>query len=334
MLRFTVFPHYTKDNNPYIRDMIAALNAHPDTRVVNPVSKHSVLSLLPPSHWGKVFIFNWFESIPDFKYGTAFSLIMLLYIRLLKLCGKKIVWVFHNKMPHEAGKLWLKRRLARRIARLSDLIVTHASEGLDTIREVYPYAAGKAHFLHHPTKNHLADAPSGDKKYDLLIWGSITPYKGIVEFLGWLRKQPGLNLRICICGGCSSEQLHHEIQQLVTDHVEFIPKRLTAEDIGRLTAQSHFVLSTYRPESILSSGVLMDSLSYGAKVIGPDVGSFKDYARLPELDVYTYQQFDEIPALVAAHRDEKVDTAAYARFLDENSWPHFVDTLMQLIRES
>ncbi|MBQ9201250.1 MAG: exopolysaccharide biosynthesis protein [Bacteroidales bacterium] len=354
MLRFTVFPNYTKDKNPYIRDMITALEAHPGTRVVNPVSRHSVLSILPPSRWGKVFIFNWFESVPDFKYGIPFSLLMLLQLRVLKLCGRKIVWVFHNKMPHETGKKWLKRLMARRIARLSNLIVTHASEGLETICELYPYAAHKAHFIHHPTKNHLKPEPpamgtraaevgegvsavmpqTSAKCYDLLIWGSITPYKGIVEFLGWLRNQAGFKPGICICGGCSSEQLQREIQALVTDNIEFIPKRLTTDDISRLTAQSHFVLSTYRPESILSSGVLMDSLSYGGKVIGPAVGSFKDYALMPELKVYTYEQFDEIPGIVAAHRADPIDRRAYGRFLDEHNWTHFVDALIELVRKS
>lgn len=339
MLRFTVFPRYTKDNNPYIKDMIAALDAHPGTRVVNPASKHTTLSILPPSRWGKVFVFNWFESIPDGKWGIPFSLIMLLFLPWLKLCGKKIVWIYHNKRPHDVGKERLKQLMAKSIACHSDLIVTHASEGLESIAENYPRALSKARFLHHPTKNRLAPETAatqetGQKCYDLLIWGSITPYKGIVEFLGWLRDQAGFNPRICICGGCSSDQLQRDIQALVTDNIEFIPKRLTTDDISRLTAQSHFVLSTYRPESILSSGVLMDSLSYGGKVIGPDVGSFKDYARQPGLEVYTYRQFDEIPGIVAAHRDEKVDTAAYARFLDENSWPHFVDALMQSIRES
>ena len=122
-----------------------------------------------------------------------------------------------------------------------------------------------------------------------------------MEFLGWLRNQAGFKPGIYICGGCSSEQLQREIQALVTDNIEFIPKRLTTDDISRLTAQSHFVLSTYRPESILSSGVLMDSLSYGGKVIGPAVGSFKDYALMPELKVHTYEQFDEIPEIGRAH---------------------------------
>ena len=38
----------------------------------------------------------------------------------------------------------------------------------------------------------------------------------------------------------------------------------------------------------------MDSLSFGAKVIGPAVGSFRDYAAEPLLNVYTFHTFDDI----------------------------------------
>lgn len=351
MLSITVFPNYTKDRNPYIQDMIAALNARPGTGVVNRASKHTVLSVLLPTRWGKVFIFNWFEGIPDFKYGTVFSYLMLLLLRILKLCGKKIVWIYHNKRPHDQGKERLKDLMAKSMACLSDLIVTHASEGLESLAENYPDAVGKACFLHHPTKNRLGQVPektadtaggeserlpfgknSGDrdKKYDLLIWGSITPYKGVMEFASWLHEHPEHNLKVCICGGCSG-QLRDSIQALATDNVEFIPWRLSMQEISILMEQSHFVLSTYRPESVLSSGILMDSLSYGAKVIGPNVGSFRDYASEPGLSVHTFRDFDEIPGIVAAHRDQALDTEAYRRFLDSHDWAHFAEELIQRI---
>ena len=73
MIRFTVFPRLHilphQKANPYIRDFVAALEQENVSKVVNPPHKNPLFSLLPPKRWGDVLIFNWFESIPDFKYG-------------------------------------------------------------------------------------------------------------------------------------------------------------------------------------------------------------------------------------------------------------------------
>lgn len=101
MIRFTVFPRLRilphQKANPYIRDFVAALEQENVSQVVNPPHKNPLFSLLPPKRWGDVFIFNWFESIPDSKYGPLQSVVAVCFVILLKLCGRKIVWVLHNK---------------------------------------------------------------------------------------------------------------------------------------------------------------------------------------------------------------------------------------------
>lgn len=57
-----------------------------------------------------------------------------------------------QQKPHAGGHARLKKFLTRFIAQKSDLILTHATEGVKMIEAHYPYAAGKIHFLHHPTK--------------------------------------------------------------------------------------------------------------------------------------------------------------------------------------
>jgi beta-1,4-mannosyltransferase len=134
MIRFTVFPRLRilphQKANPYIRDFVAALEQEKVSQVVNPPHKNPLFSLLPPKRWGDVFIFNWFESIPDSKYGPLQSVVAVCFVILLKLCGRKIVWVLHNKKPHAGGHARLKKFLTRFIAQKSDLILTHATEGV------------------------------------------------------------------------------------------------------------------------------------------------------------------------------------------------------------
>ena len=84
MPTITLFPNLKVKGNPYIQDFIDALNQQEGIVVVNPAHKNPLLSILPKKHWGDIFIFNWFESIPDFKYGLLQSLIAVFFVIFIK----------------------------------------------------------------------------------------------------------------------------------------------------------------------------------------------------------------------------------------------------------
>ena len=332
MQTFTVFPNLKEKSNPYIQDFIDALNRQKGFQVVNPAHKNPLLSILPPKHWGDVFIFNWFESIPDFKYGLLQSLIAIFFLILIKWNGRKIVWILHNKQPHEQRYGWLKEFLAKLIAQKADLIVTHAQDGIAIIREKHPYAIHKVHFLHHPTKDRMTDLAPLDKKYDLLIWGAITPYKGVTDFVSYLQKNQPTNLKVCILGKCSSTELYNSLTRDLTENITFIHEKASFEKLGEYIRLSHFVLMPYFSKTILSSGVLMDSLSFGAKIIGPNTGSFKDYAHEPSLNVHTFEGFCDIIPIVNQHKESPVSYENYKRFLAENNWESFAQSFTHLLK--
>lgn len=337
MKLFVVFPNLTvspaQRPNPYIQDYIEALNRLPDVRVINPVHKNPLLSLLPPSRWGDVFIFNWFESIPDFKYGPLQAVTATAFLLLQRIRGKKIVWMLHNKKPHAQGRDNMKTFLARLIAKNSSLIITHSEEGVRLVHDDFPYAAHKVHYIDHPTKCRLplaTAAHTAEKKYDLLIWGTIARYKGIFEFVDYIRTNKIDHLRICIVGG-ASETVFKDLKAICPDNITLINQRPSFDELADYINQSEFVLCPYAPETILSSGMLMDSLSFGAKVIGPEVGSFKDYASNSRLNVYTFKSFDDISGIAQRHKHDEVSLANYRRFLEENDWTHYAQKLAKLL---
>lgn len=335
MQTFTVFPNLQEKSNPYIQDFIDALNRQEGFHVVNPAHKNPLLSILPPKHWGNIFIFNWFESIPDFKYGPLQSIIALFFLILIKLNGRKIIWILHNKQPHAQRYNWLKRSLTQLIAKQADLIITHAQDGVTIIREKYPHALHKVHFLHHPTKNRMSDNEQTflqKKEYDLLIWGGINPYKGVVDFVSFLHKNPQIKLKVCILGKCSSHKLYNAITKDLTENITFIHEKASFEKLGAYIQQSHFVLMPYFSKTILSSGVLMDSLSFGAKVIGPNTGSFKDYAHESSLHVHTFKEFNDIIQIVNKHKDTPISIESYKRFLQKNDWEAFIQSFIHLLK--
>lgn len=335
-MKITVFPYLIKAPgtraNPYIHDMVQALSELPDVEVVNPPHRNPLLSLLPLRRQGDVVILNWFESIPDFKHGRIQTLLAVGWFLLLKLRGRKIVWMLHNKHPHDTAHARVKRWLSALAAWGADLIVTHASEGVELVRQRFPTHAHKAHFLHHPTKDRLPDS-TADKspRQDFLVWGHITAYKGILELLEYLHEHPQ-PYRVSIVGGCSSPTLRRQIESIQVPHATCSFHAPSFDELRAYIRQSRFVLIPYHASSILSSGILMDSLSFGAKVIGPNTGAFKDYAREKRLKVYTFDHFDDLASLLAQHGGETACLADYRSFLQDNDWRHFARQLLELVR--
>ena len=240
--------------------------------------------------------------------------------------------MLHNKKPHAQGRDGMKTFLARLIAKNSSLIITHSEEGVQLVHDDFPYAARKVHYIDHPTKCRLqlATVSTAEKKYDLLIWGTIARYKGIFEFVNYIQTNKIDNLRICIVGG-ASEAVFNDLKAICPDNVTLINQRPSFDELADYINQSEFVLCPYAPETILSSGMLMDSLSFGAKVIGPEVGSFKDYAGNSLLNVYTFKSFDDIAGIVQQHKHDSVSLANYRKFLEENDWTHYAQKLAKLL---
>jgi hypothetical protein len=74
----------------------------------------------------------------------------------------------------------------------------------------------------------------------------------------------------------------------------------------------------------------MDSLSFGAKIIGPHTGSFKDYSHEPLLHVHTFKEFCDIYPIVNKTKGTPVSLENYQKFLEENNWEAFATSLIHL----
>ena len=331
--KVTIYPYiaYPKGEkaNPYIYDFAAAVNATGEAMTLNEPSRNPLLSILPFKRWGDITVFNWFESIPDYIYGPLQATVAIFYTLLLKCTGRQIIWILHNKKPHVTRYQWLKKLLTWYITHMADLIVTHSTEGIRLLKEQYPYAVNKAHYISHPTKDRTSDQ-TASKKYDLVVWGAITPYKGIVELLEYLNRHSEFQPTLCIAGHCANQTLKARIQLLLRPGIDFIPEAMPFDTLQTLIAQSRYVLMPYQPETILSSGILMDSLSFGAKIIGPNVGSFHDYSQEPLLKVYTFNTFDDLPAIMEQHKDEEPSLTDYRSFLHQHDWNHFAHQILSL----
>lgn len=324
-MKVTIYPRLpNKDNirtNPYINDFIHALEQL-GIKISNAPDKNPLFSLLLHHPDSDAYIFHWLENVPDYKYGILQTMAAIWLLCRIKCRHKKIAWFLHNKQPHLAKHKFSKNLLRYCLLHQADLIVTHASEGVEVVCRHNPAAKSRTVFLHHPTKNRMVreEAPMAPKT-DLLIWGNISGYKGVPEFLRFATEKQW-TLKIKVIGKCSTDHLFEELKQYANEHVILENRSIPFDELGQEIHDSRFVLIPYASESILSSGVLMDSLSFGARVIGPDVGSFRDYAKEPQLNVYTFHTFSDIPAIMQ-RTDEAVDREAYHHFLKAHNWERF-----------
>ena len=89
-----------------------------------------------------------------------------------------------------------------------------------------------------------------------------------------------------------------------------------------------FVFFPYNSPSLLSSGTLMDSLRMGTKILGPNVGSFKDLSYLS--NVVVYDDFLEIPSIISQCNHTENDSEKDLEvFFEDNSWKKFAKNFFE-----
>jgi beta-1,4-mannosyltransferase len=308
--------------NPYIRHCIDALEK--DFNFLNRFkpSKTGIFDLVMYFSRIDVIFLNWPEEIPGRKGALFQVLFFILVVYYFKLRSVKIVWTLHNRASHyEVGRK-LKSFINRFIARKADYIITHSQEGIVLANELSCNNAKKIVFIHHPVLPLKAGMSLKQKNYDLLIWGTIAPYKGVDSFLDFASKSDLKNYKILIAGKITKEWLKPGIYAHRSDKIEIIDDYISGEDLDSYIAQSRIILFTYAKTSILSSGALMDTLIHTPAIIGPDFGAFKELAEMGL--IYTYRDFEHLNQLVPMVLSNQKNKAEKIRaFCESNTWPNF-----------
>lgn len=336
-MKVVVYPRNIVRNglqeNPYINDFILSLEQS-GIVVTNRPHKNPLFSLLPKKRNCDAYIFHWLENVPDYKYGMVQMIAAICLLLHIKLMRKKLIWFLHNKQPHLLQHRCSKNLLIWFLLHLSDLIITHASEGIEVVEQRYKKAASKTVFLHHPTKNRIDSFHIGKGNYpiqtDLLIWGNVNRYKGVIEFVRFAYEHQ-FPCRIKVIGKCASEEIYEGLRLYANQQTTIENRSISFEELAEEVQKARYVLIPYAPETILSSGVLMDSLSLGARVIGPNVGSFRDYKQNPLVKVETFNSFNDILSIL--HRNNTPpDVESYKQFLNQYSWDEFGKTFSHILQ--
>ena len=275
-----------------------------------------------------VFLLSFVETIAFHKLAWLQQWFALAALRIMKIRRKKIIFIFHNPRPHK-GETAISRRLTDAQLRLADGVIAHSQEAATVARmrlAVLEDNPGKVCYIAHPVTPFVGKAEPAAASFDVLIWGEILPYKGVLEFV----REPALagsGLRVRIIGRCADPAYARELEASLPEGITYENRRAPFEELAILSAAARYVLFPYLPESISSSGVLMDTLALGGTPVGPAVGAFLDLEE--EGLCLTYRSSDELFTILTGRQE--TDPVRRTDFIRMHSWEAFAEDIFKLV---
>lgn len=304
-------PHKDPSSNKYLKFFNDSFIAN-ELKIGNKNGQLGIVSILFNLD-SDIFILNWVDLIPFKKFGRIQFFIFILSVILLNLLNKKIIWVLHNKKSH-LGESWFVDFGMNFIAKYSDKVLVHSSEGVDFYNKKFAFRYGyKAYHIPHPVYSSEIVAHK-TVKWDYIIWGRISPYKRIYEFLCFANQSDYFkDKKILICGSCSDGEYLDRIKSQLNSNIYFINKFIQEDELKYYIQKSRCILFTYNPSTLLSSGALIHSLNYNRRIIGPNVGNFTDLKGI----VDCYEKFEDIPDI---NIHTPINSFGISEYIINNTW--------------
>ena len=312
--------------NPYCQNYIDTVSPFFEVLDKNKVCRRLLSGrLLAHSLKADVFILNWVETVPHLRGGVIQFLLTYLSFVIMKWRRAKIVWMFHNKIPHQ-GETKLTKALSNWLFKHASLIISHSKEAAEYAKQrSYSRVLYRCHPVKIPKYDTFFDTV--EEHYDVFIWGQILPYKGIYEFVS----NPSIrnsNLSVKILGVCSDSVLDSKIKSCLSSRIHYENRRADFSEIALLCRDSKYVLFPYIGNSVSSSGALIDTIAFGGHPIGPNIGAFKDLA--DEGVCTTYQNMEDLIRILNSAQTKITDDIRRS-FMEANTWERFGDFIYQLI---
>lgn len=300
-------------------------------RVVNTKTRYGIFDIFGFFYQTDIFYLNFVENLPERKFGLLQSIMFPFIFILIKIFRKKIIWVLHNKVSHNDKYRTVKLFLMIFMLNFSDKVITLSEQGIKYGKR-YIFNGNKIVFFQHPIENNLKKIKKNKKKdIDILIWGLITEYKGVNEFLKFATNCPLIkNYNITVAGKIVGKELKKDILSYQSERINVIDSFISNQQLENLHSRSKTVLFTYTGKSTLSSAALMYSLSFGSKILGSNYGAFKDLGKIGLID--TFGTFDELIKKTNSN-NFNLNNLELTKFLDNNSWEKFAKNIFYILKQ-
>ncbi|MCL1945746.1 MAG: glycosyltransferase [Chitinivibrionia bacterium] len=273
-----VFSPFDNQYNKYIDLMKNAYGSFAD------VAKFSVKNFF--SH--KNFVLNWYESRKFIK----FIVVML----LLKITNKKIIWVMHNKLPHDTKNKFLSSLKMKIIANFADKIIIHSKISEKELKKINdsPNFSAKIAYIPHPnyieTYGKIAENKICGDKLKLLFFGMIKPYKNVELLIDTFNELNLENLELSIYGFAQKNYAKKLREKIANNkNIKYDFGFIDDNKIPQIFAQNHILATPYNLESALNSGSVILAFSYKRTVLSPNNGTLSDIENKNMFFAYEYE---------------------------------------------
>lgn len=269
-------PYYVKSekNNEYTLNMINILKEkYTVTGILS--SPSDIVQLLKT----RAVFLNWIETDLDIKMKSQ--------LFCYKLAGAKIIWVFHNKYPHDTDCEGRITDNMHWLARHSSVILLHSKSSKKYIPDAV-HNGHKAVYIPHVlykqysgTKNTDVFRESngiGEHDFVFTVFGMIRPYKNIESAIEAFKNLNLKNAWLYVAGNPSSKDYAQKILNLCREERNIILDLhyLSNVQMDRVLENSDVIVLPYKDKSSMNSGVMIQSFSKGKTVIAPDICMAKD----------------------------------------------------------
>lgn len=230
----------------------------------------------------KAVFLNWVEDKLNIK--------MMIQLYMYKLFGTKIIWVFHNKFPHQVAEEDKEvRRNMRWLANIASYIILHSKSSKRYIPN-YNVNKFKAVYVPHimfEKRLSLLHISELRQKYDIsendfvfTMFGMIKPYKRYEETIKAFKKLGIAGTKLILAGNSDDvkyirfiKELCHECKDIILD-IRYIPSITLDAIIGI----SDVIVIPYVNCSSMNSGVMIQAFSNERTVIIPNICMARDLA--------------------------------------------------------
>ena len=265
--------------NKYIDNLKDALNKNEDLQVVGNGTKKEVVMADYD-----VVLFNWLESNAVSNNALIYVIkmfainILLIYI---KLRGKKIIWTYHNKIPHESKYINLGKKVMKILYNYADIVVVHSEYAKSYCEKIHG-KDNKVIMIQHPNyinNYEYIEKNKNDNKINIGFFGALRPYKGIENLITSFKSIKSNNMKLKIFGNPTNSEYKMEIENLCKDdnRIDLDLRFISDEEIPNIFSNIDVIVLPYSGESFLTSGSSMLSLSLKTPIVVPDIAMFKEY---------------------------------------------------------
>jgi beta-1,4-mannosyltransferase len=336
--KFYFSPRPAKERtNEYVDNFFESLSKRVNLVNYNSVPTSRSVDYLKYAFDCDVMVLNWPEDILHLRFGIWQFIVSCLTFSLFRLSGGKIVWVCHNKTTHKKKHKLLSGLARKFYASISNYIIVHSRDAMNH----FTHMLHKTYYLPHPVYSRLETNEPDEPlpPIDVLIWGNITPYKGLTEFVKYY-KQQNCTFNVLIIGKAQKSYL----KQLLLDsdglNITIVDRFVENDLLHYYFTKSRIIALPYLDSDTFSSGALIHSLNSEKVIIGPAIGNFIDLHAIGACLIYSDRQqlFSVITHLLADNNYYEQTLSqlrkGIERYYNSNSWDRFINEFLGILRPS